>query len=253
MSTRNKKISREPKKHSTKKFLQHFFKIAWKRRLNYRKRREVRRKLIDWYVLEKNVSYTARIIRISCNSIQILRHSREIRFNRLFRDKIILSRLWSPTRGIAIVRITRLSTLFTILKDIFANRCSVRAFPVYEAIPQLVERSRANKRDERSHNAWNKEKRKFTTLSVSTNDQGIFVPFEEAETDKKKCIEVDSSRFRTFEITTFDYCCRILHILFYLTEFDFYIGKMNRVEELIGNFFTWEELGCFATRKITVD
>lgn len=53
MSTRNKKISREPKKHSTKKFLQHFFKIAWKRRLNYRKRREVRRKLIDWYVLEK--------------------------------------------------------------------------------------------------------------------------------------------------------------------------------------------------------
>lgn len=150
------------------------------------------------------------------------------------------------------MRITRLSTLFTILKDIFANRCSVRAFPVYEAIPALVERSRANKRDERSHNAWNKEKRKFTTLSVSTNDQGIFVPFEKTETDEKKWIEVDSSRFRTFEITTFD-CCRILHILLYFTEFDCYIGKMNRVEELIDNFFTSEQLGCFAARKITVD
>lgn len=151
------------------------------------------------------------------------------------------------------MRITRLSTLFTILKDIFANRCSVRAFPVYEAIPALVERSRANKRDERSHNAWNKEKRKFTTLSVSTNDQRIFVPFEKTETDEKKRIEVDSTRFRTFEITTFDDCCRIFHILFYFTVFDFYIGQMNRVDELIGNFFTSEELACFATRKITVD
>lgn len=151
------------------------------------------------------------------------------------------------------MRITRLSTLFTILKDIFANRCSVRAFPVYEAIPALIERSRANKRDERSHNAWNKEKRKFTALSVSTNDQGIFVPFEKTETDEKKWIEVDSCRFRTFEITTFDDCCRILHILFYFTEFDFYIGKVNRVEELIGNFFTSEQLGCFAACKIAVD